>query len=390
MIPRNVTPQLENALDTQAAVVLVGPRQVGKTTTALLIGERRNALYLDLENPDDRARLTDPLLFLNSVADRLVILDEVHRTPELFQTLRGVIDRGRRDGKGKGRFLILGSASIELLRQSSETLAGRVSYIEMTPISALEIDNGQADRERLWLRGGFPESYLATTDRQSFALRKDLIRTYLERDIPMFGPRIPAQTMERLWTMLAHRQGSILNASDLARALDTSTRTVGRYIDLLVDLLLVRRLPPYHANISKRLVKSPKVYVRDSGLVHALLGISESNQLPGHPVVGTSWEGFVIETLLAVLPWRAQPFFYRTQVGAEVDLVIELGEGSLWAIEIKRNLSGRVERGYHTAREDLKPARSFVVYAGDDRFPIGQGIEAISVRDMAGELEAMM
>jgi predicted AAA+ superfamily ATPase len=259
----------------------------------------------------------------------------------------------------------------------------------MTPISVLEIDNDQAHRDRLWLRGGFPESYLATADRQSVAVRRDLIRTYLERDIPMFGPRIPAQTMERLWTMLAHRQGAILNTNDLARALDSNTRTVGRYIDLLVDLLLVRRLLPYHANVGKRLVKSPKLYVRDSGLVHALLGIHTSDQLPGHPVVGLSWEAFVIETLLAVLPWRAQAFFFRTQAGAEIDLLLEFGDGSLWAIEIKRSLSGRVERGFHVAREDLKPARSFVVYAGDDRFPIGQGIEAISLRDLCGDLQSL-
>ena len=384
-----VTSRIEEALETQAAVVLVGPRQVGKTTTALLIGESRDARYLDLESTDDRVRLTDPVLFLDSVADRLVILDEVHRTPELFPALRGVNDRGRRQGRGRGRFLILGSASVDLLRQSSETLAGRVSYIEMSPISVLEIEADRASRERLWLRGCFPESFLATSERLSFALRRDLIRTYLERDIPVFGPRIPAQAMERLWTMLAHRQGSILNTNDLARSLDTSTRTAGRYIDLLLDLLLVRRLQPYHANVSKRLVKSPKVYLRDSGLVHALLGIAEPENLAGHPVAGMSWEGFVIETLLTVLPWRAQAFFYRTHTGAEIDLLIEYSDGSLWAIVIKRGLAAQVQRGFHTARDDLKPARSFVVHAGDDRFPLGKGIEAIGLLNMAHELEAM-
>ena len=215
------------------------------------------------------------------------------------------------------------------LRQSGETLAGRIAYIDMAPLSALEIEDDRAARERLWLRGGFPDSYLAESDRDNFALRKDFIRTYLERDVPMFGPRIPAITLERLWTMLAHRQGTLLNASELARALEVSTQSVTRYIDLLADLLLVRRLSPYHANVGKRLVKSPEVYVRDSGLVHALLGIETLDQLAGHPVVGMSWEGFVLETLLSVLPWRASVFFYRTAAGAEIDLVLEHNDGSV-------------------------------------------------------------
>jgi len=386
MIERRVLHDVEDALRRQAAVALIGPRQVGKTTLALQIGEERGALYLDLEDRDDRARLESPVLFLDAFADQLVILGEIRRMPELFQTLRGIIDRGRRIGKGKERFLILGSASIDLLRQSGETLAGRIAHIEMTPITALEIDDTRSDRERLWLRGGFPDSFLADSDRDSFALRQDFIRTYLERDIPEFGPRIPAETMERLWTMLAHRQGSILNGADLARSLEISTQSVHRYIDLLADLLLVRRLTPYSANISKRLIKSPKIYVRDSGLVHALLGIATFEQLAGHPVIGMSWEGFVIETLLSVLPWRAQAFFYRTVAGAEIDLIIEHGDGALWAIEIKRSLSARIERGFHIAREDLHPARSFVVYAGEDRYPMANGVEAIGIRALAEEL----
>ena len=248
----------------------MGPRQVGKTTLALQIGEARGALYLDLEDRDDRARLANPALFFGSVEERLVILDEIHRMPELFQTLRGVIDSGRRKGKGRGRFLILGSASIDLLRQSGESLAGRIAYINMTPLTAIEIEEDRAARERLWLRGGFPDSFLAGSDRDSLTLRNDFIRTYLERDVAMFGPRVPAETLERLWIMLAHRQGSLLNASDLGRALQISTQTVTRYIDLLVDLLLVRRLTPFHANIGKRLVKSPKVYVRDPARIAIL------------------------------------------------------------------------------------------------------------------------
>lgn len=386
MIKRHIADQVEEALRIQAAIALMGPRQVGKTTLALEIGENRDAVYLDLEDSEDRTRLSSPVLFFENVEDKLVILDEIHRMPEIFQTLRGVIDKGRRKGKGKGRFLILGSASIDLLRQSGESLAGRIAYIDMTPITALEIENDRASRGRLWLRGGFPDSYLAETDKDSMMIRKDFIRTYLERDVPMFGPRIPAETMERLWTMLAHQQGSLLNASELARALSISTQSVTRYIDLLVDLLLVRRLQPYHANVSKRLVKTPKVYVRDSGLVHALLGIQTLEQLAGNPVVGMSWEGYVLETLLSVLPWRSKAFFYRTAVGAEIDLVIEHGNGTLWAIEIKRALSAKLGKGFYHAQEDLKPSQSFVVHAAEDSYPLAENIEAVSIRTMAEKL----
>jgi predicted AAA+ superfamily ATPase len=388
MIPRLVFPHVQHALGRQAAVALIGPRQVGKTTLALEIGQTCDALYLDLEDRDDRNRLADPALFLESFEDRLVILDEIHRMPELFPALRGIVDRGRREGKGKGRFLILGSASIDLMRTSGESLAGRIAYIDLAPLSALEIDDDRAARERLWLRGGFPDSYLAESDEDSLALRKDFIRTSLERDVPMFGPRIPATTLERLWTMLAHRQGTTLNASEIGRALEVSTQSVTRYIDLLSNLLLVRRLPPFHANVGKRLVKSPKVYVRDSGLVHALLGIETLAQLAGHPVVGLSWEGYVLETLLSVLPWRSSAFFYRTAAGAEIDLVLQHNDGSVWAIEIKRALSARVERGFHQACADIRPARAFVVHAGDDRYPISETVEGIGVRALAAELQS--
>lgn len=386
---RFITSAVEEALDCQVAVVLIGPRQVGKTTLALEIGKKRNALYLDLEDQDDRNRLIHPALFFESVEDRLTILDEIHRMPEIFETLRGVIDKGRRKGKGKGRFLILGSASADLLRQSGETLAGRIAYINMTPFSALEVKNSRVDRERLWLRGGFPDPYLANSDSDSLALRKDFIRTYLERDVLMFGPRIPTTTLERLWTMLAHHQATILNTSQLARSLEISIQSVTRYIDLLVDLLLVRRLPPYNANIGKRLVKSPKVYIRDSGIVHTLLGIETPEQLAGHPVVGMSWEGYVIETLLSVLPWRSTAYFYRTSVGAEIDLVIEHKDNSIWAIEIKRGLSAKMGRGFYQAREDLKPGKTFIVHAGDDRYPLAEAIEAIGIRAMAEELRSL-
>jgi len=390
MIDRLIVPKVEQALTRQAAVALIGPRQVGKTTLAFTLAEKSSAIYLDLESRADRDKLSDPELFLRQYEDRLVVLDEIHRVPELFQTLRGLIDRARRHGNSTGQFLILGSASIELLRQSGESLAGRIEYIDMTPLNLLEIRNNEQEMNCLWLRGGFPEAYLAASDQDSLLLRDNFIRTYLERDVPQFGPRIPSETLSRLWTMLAHNQGTLLNASRLASGLSISAPTVTSYVGLLVDLLLVRRLPPFHANIGKRLVKSPKTYVRDSGLVHALLGIEGLNELAGHPVVGPSWEGFVIETLLAVAPRRTRPCFYRTAAGAEIDLILNLGgQHGIWAIEIKRGLTAKPERGFYHALEDLKPARAFVVYSGDERYPLRQDVEVIGLHDMAQELAAI-
>lgn len=384
MIRRRIKDDVKRALGYQAVVALIGPRQVGKTTLALEIGDDVGAIYLDLEDRADRDKLSDPRLFLERYEDRLVILDEIHRVPELFQDLRGIIDRGRRKGKGTGRFLVLGSASIDLLRQSGESLAGRIAYVDMAPLDILEVPDDAEALNALWVRGGYPDSYLARGHERSLQVRKDFIRTYLQRDVGLFGPRLPAQTLERLWTMLAHSQGGLLNASRLASGLGVSAQTATRYIDLLADLLVVRRLPPFRANVGKRLVKSPKTYVRDSGLVHALLGIADYNALAGHPVVGASWEGFVIENLLATAPPRTLASFYRTSAGAEIDLVLELpGKGGLWAVEIKRGLSATPRRGFHNAREDLKPKRSFVVYSGEARYPITEDIEAIGPREMA-------
>jgi predicted AAA+ superfamily ATPase len=388
MIPRRALSSVREALGRQAAVALLGPRQVGKTTLALAMAEQFGALYLDLEAREDREKLGDPALFLRDYEDRLVILDEIHRVPELFQALRGLIDQGRRRGRRYGRFLILGSASIDLLRQSGESLAGRIAYVEMGPLDVLEAGEKEAERMALWLRGGFPDSLLARSDEESLLRRDDFIRTYLERDVPQFGPRIAAETLERFWTMLAHGQGTLLNASRLAAGLSVTVPTIVRYIDLLVDLLLVRRLQPLHANTGKRLVKSPKVYVRDSGIVHALLGIEDHNALAGHPVVGTSWEGFVIENLLAVAPTRTQASFYRTSAGAEIDLVLDLPNGRRWAIEIKRGLAARAEKGFHIACDDLKPAKRFVVYSGTERYPVTAEVEAIGVRELVETLAA--
>ncbi|MDB5968279.1 MAG: ATPase family protein [Hydrocarboniphaga sp.] len=380
--------ELQTALAESPAVALLGPRQVGKTTLALACGKGRDSVYLDLESAADRVKLGEPELYLPQHEEHLVILDEIQRIPELFQSLRGLIDAGRRRGRRSGRFLLLGSASIDLLKQSSESLAGRIRYLELAPIDA-----GEAGSERvnaLWLRGGFPESLLAETDAASLRWRMDFIRTYLERDIPQLGPRIPAETLRRLWTMLAHQQGGLLNAAVLARALAVDGKTIASYLDLLVDLLLVRRLPPWHRNGGKRLVKSPKVYVRDSGLVHALLGIGDLEALQAHPVAGGGWEGLIIESLLAAAPRGTEASFYRTAAGAEIDLVLSLpGRTRPWAIEIKRSVAPRLERGFHLACADIDPESRLVVYGGVEAIPLAPGIEALPVGELCQRLRAL-
>lgn len=381
MNTRKIIQSVQEALSWQAAVALIGPRQVGKTTLALQIAAQKNALYLDLENPQEREKLQDPVAFLAAFQDRLVIFDEIHRAPDLFLALRGIIDQRRRDGHRYGQFLLLGSASLDLLRQSGETLAGRISYIDMTGFTVEEV--ATVDDEKLWVRGGFPDSFLAPSEPQSLAWRADLIRTYLERDVPMLGPRVPAETLRRFWTMLAHNQAGLHNASRLGANLEVSSQTISRYTDLLVDLLLVRRLQPYHVNVGKRLVKSPKLYIRDSGLVHALLNIADRNALLGHPVVGASWEGFVIENLLAAAPARTVAGFYRTSHGAEVDLLVELPGGERWAIEVKRNQAAKPARGFYEACQDLQPAKRFVVHAGTDSYPLGDGVQVLGLRELA-------
>lgn len=384
-IPRWLATELHRRLDDVPAVVLLGPRQTGKTTLALAEGEVRGALYLDLESERDRAKLSEPELYLAGQIGRLVILDEVHRTPGLFPVLRGLIDRARRTSRRSGLYLLLGSASLDLLKQSGETLAGRVSYLELTPFSILEVADAPT-YERLWLRGGFPDSFLAASDAQSQRWREDFLRSYLERDIPQFGPRIAAETLRRFWAMLAHHHGSLLNVAQLARNVGVDAKTAAGYIDLLVDLLLVRRLPAWHANLGKRLVKSPKVYVRDSGVLHALVTIDDREALLGHPLAGASWEGFVIENLLAAAPPGVTGHFYRTGGGAEIDLLLAWPDGRLWAVEIKRSLTPRPERGFYAACADLDPACRFVVYPGDETYPIGGDTSAIPLETLARQL----
>ena len=390
MIPRHAQQAVHVALARQAAVALIGPRQVGKTTLAHAIAEQSGAVYLDLEASADRAKLADARLFLAEHEDRLVVLDEIHHAPALFPELRGVIDAGRRRGQRTGRFLILGSASMDLLRQAGESLAGRIEHVRLGPLDVHDVSAELAPATTLWVRGGFPDSLTAGSDEDSMALRRNLIQTYLERDVSEFtGRRIPAETLERLWTMLAHSQGQLLNASKLAGSLAVSGPTVTTYIDLLADLLLVRRLPPLHVNVRKRLVKSPKVYVRDSGIVHALLGIASHDALIGHPVAGASWEGFVIENLLARAPVGTRASFYGTRSGAEMDLVLEFPGGrETWAIEVKLGLAPKVARGFHSACEDIAPTSAFVVYAGAERYPLAANVEVIGLRELAAMVAA--
>lgn len=383
MIKRILETKIREALLRSPAVALLGPRQVGKTTIAFNISEKIPSVYLDLESTLDLQKVQDIISFHDANKDRLIILDEIQRLPEVFSPLRGIIDQERRKGNKSEQFLFLGSASIDLLRQSSESLAGRIAYLELFGINLLEYGH---NINTLWLRGGFPESLLALSEKNSLEWRLDFIKTYLERDIPQLGPRIPAQTLERFWTMLAHHQGTVLNAASLARNLDVSGVTIGRYLDLMTDLLLIRRLKPWTFNIGKRLVRSPKIYIRDSGITHALLNIADHNQLLGHPVVGGSWEGFVIENILSVAHSGVQAFYYRTPGGAEIDLVLEFSGSEKWAIEIKRSSSPTLSKGFHIACDDIKPEKRYAVYAGTDSFSLGNGVNAISLSDLMQEV----
>lgn len=383
MIARRLESALVAALGEYPAVGLLGPRQAGKTTLALQVAASRPSVYLDLESPRDRARLSDAESYFEAHEDELVVLDEVHRLPAIFEVLRVVIDRGRRKRKGTGRFLLLGSAAVGVLGQSGETLAGRISYLELAPFDVLEV---REQLDRLWVRGGFPTSLLAASDMSSFKWREDFIRTYLERDVPQFGPRIPAETLRRFWTMLAHTQGGLLNAASLARGLGVDGKTVARYLDLMVDLLLVRRLPPWHHNAGKRLVRSPKVFIRDSGLAHALLGLRTREEVLGHPVAGHTWEGLAVETLIAAAPDGTSAFFYRTSAGAQIDLVLALPGRRVSAIEIKRSSAPVVDKGFHLACEDVRASERFVVYAGTERYPLGQAVTAIGLEALANSL----
>lgn len=384
MLNRSTLASLREDLGQYPAVALLGPRQAGKTTIAHQLAHADRSVYLDMESELDRAKLASPELYLGERLDRLVVIDEVHRVPGLFPVLRGLIDRARREGQRNGLYLLLGSTSLDLLQQAGESLAGRIAYRELTPFHALELADSELNR--LWLHGGFPDSHLASTTTASLNWRQDFIRTYAERDIPLLGGRVGAESVRRLWGMLAHQQGGLFNASVLARSLALDIRTINRYIDLLVQMFLLRRLQPWHANLGKRLTKSPKLYVRDSGLLHALLGLSDEETLLGHPAVGASWEGFVLENLITAAGPNASAHFYRTSAGAEIDLLLHWPHSECWAIEVKRSLSPKVERGFHIACEDLKPSRQLVVYPGSDSFPLGPATQAVPLGELCRQL----
>ena len=384
MLERWLHKRIEETLNQIAAVVILGPRQVGKTTLAQSIAAERPSIYLDLEDPGDFLKLEDPRFYFEQNRDKLIVIDEIQRNPDLFKVLRGQIDRNRRAGHLYGQFLLLGSASRELLNQSAESLAGRVSYQELWPLNVFE--TGGSSIHDLWIRGGFPESMLNEDFSNSW--RRDFIRTYLERDIPALGSRIPAETLRRFWTMLAHNQGQFYNASQIGGNLNVSGQTAVRYLDLMVDLMLVRRLNPWYVNVAKRLVKRPKTYIRDSGILHALLNIQSLDDLLGHPVVGGSWEGFVIENILSVAPPEVDAAFYRTAAGAEIDLVLSFGD-KRWAVEIKRTTAPKLTRGFHAACEDVKPARKWVVYTGNERYMLRDNINIVPLPVMMEALARM-
>ena len=390
MINRWITDRLKETIRRFPAVALLGPRQVGKTTLARTLGKTRKSIYLDLEAPDDLIRLQDPLSFLPRHSDKLIILDEIQRAPDLFMTLRGLIDKNRLANRQGEQFLLLGSASMDLLRQSSESLAGRINYMELSGFNILETPHTRpSDLHRLWLRGGLPNSYLASSDTDSMEWLEMLIRTYLERDVPQMGFRVPASRLRRLWTMLAHLQGETLNYLKLGGNLEVDGKTIRHYLDILVDLLLVRRLHPWYGNVKKRLVKAPRFYIRDSGILHRLLGISDYDDLLSNPVLGKSWEGFVIDNILSVLPNRIESYFYRTAAGAEIDLVLKLSSRESWAIDIKHGQVPQVKSGFHQGAKDINATKKFVIYGGDDEFSIKNDTMVIPLTGLMAKLEKL-
>lgn len=387
MLARWITEQLRKSISQVPAVALLGARQVGKTTLAKSIASNIDSIYLDLESPEDLLKLSDPISFLNAQRNKLVIIDEVQRAPDLFMVLRGLIDKNREEGRKASQFLLLGSASMDLLRQSSESLAGRIRHMSMSGLNILEINHDIKTLEKRWFRGGFPDSYLALDDNMAMDWLEDLVRTYLERDVPQMGFQVPASRLRRLWTMLAHLQGEPINYSKLAANLEIDSKTVSRYIDILADLLLIRRLEPWHINVKKRLVKSPRYYICDSGIQHRLLGIGSYDALLSNPALGKSWEGFAIENIHSILPRRAETYFYRTAAGAEIDLVIKMPSSEIWAVKIKHGVSPKLNKHYSQTCDDVGATHKYVVYGGDDEFPVGRHVTVISLLKLMEKLQ---
>jgi hypothetical protein len=383
MLKRTIQAGIGESLKRYPVVGLIGPRQTGKTTLAKLVQRTMKAksVYLDLELPSDLNKLQSPELYLRQFTDRLVIIDEIQRMPSLFPLMRALVDQ-KRSG---GRFLILGSASPEMIRQASESLAGRIVYHELSPFSLAE--TGYKRHEALWLRGGYPLSFLAAGDNESFAWRESFIRTYLEMDLPQLGVRVPAPQLRRFWTMLAHVHGQLWNASRIAGSLGITAPTVKHYLDILEETFIARVLAPWHTNTKKRLIKAPKVYVRDSGLLHALLRTATSEDLRSHPAAGSSWEGFVIEQVLGKLPRGWQAHFYRTSAGAEIDLLLHDGKNKPIAVEIKYSATPQVTKGFWTAMDDLSCKKGYVIYPGAEAYPIAENVLALPLAEMEKILE---
>ena len=376
-------------------VALLGPRQVGKTTLALQIAQQesnKKISYLDLELDSDISKLSDPEGYLRRFENQLLIIDEVQRKPDLFRILRGLVDIRKRAGEHTGQFLLLGSASRELLQTTSETLAGRIRYMELSPFTLMEIYNANPSTfnpEHLWLRGGFPNSYLAVTENESWEWRNDFISSYVERDIPLMGPHIPATRMKTFWTMLAHYHGQQIILSELGKSLEVSHTTIRSYLDILTDFYMVRQIQPWSGNTKKRLIKSPKIYLRDTGILHKLLNISEMEDLLGNPAVGASWEGFVAENIILGLSNKWRYSYYRSTSQTEIDLVLEGPGNQVWAIEIKRSAAPKLTKGFHNACEDIKASKKFVVYSGSERFPMAGNTEAIGLIEFLKMINAM-
>jgi len=366
-------------------VALLGARQVGKTTLALKVSKSmvsKTTSYLDLELDTDLAKLDDTESYLRRFENKLLIIDEVQRKPDLFRILRGLVDIRKRAGEKTGQFLILGSASRDLLQQSSEPLAGRIRYLELSPLSITECVspvNPLPELEKLWIRGGFPDSFLAKDEDESWEWRGDFISTYVERDIPLMGPTIPATRMKRFWSMLAHYHGQQIKLTELGKSLEVSHTTIRTYLNILTDFYMIRQLQPWSGNTKKRLVKSPKIYLRDTGLLHRLLNIPELDSLLGHPVVGASWEGFIIENIITNISNKWQYSYYRTSAQAEIDLVLEGPNDQVLAIEIKKSSAPKLTKGFHNACEDIKATKKYVIYSGTERFPMSGNTEAIGV-----------
>jgi len=382
MLHRYLTEKLKKNLARMPAVALLGPRQVGKTTLAKSLIKHIDAIYLDLESPSDLLKLSDPETFLSSQRGKLVIIDELQRSPNLFMALRGIIDNNRENGFKTGQFLLLGSASMDLMRQSAESLAGRITYMQMSGLNIFEIRANPNTTKTLWVRGGFPDSYLSADNEQAMEWLEDLIRTYLERDIPQMGFNIPATRLRRLWTMIAHMQGEALNYSKLASNLEIDNKTVTNYLDILTDLLLIRRLEPWHTNAKKRMIKSPRYYIRDSGIQHKLLNINNYDALLSNPVLGKSWEGFVIENILSVLPRNAQPYYYRTASGAEIDLVIIMPNSDIWCVEIKFGSNPKINKHFNRICDELSATKKYIVFGGEESFNLSKDTMMITLKDL--------